>query len=518
MTSTISELSSHLKGLLYRCMESLQATKAAFYMTEGGSPYRVAASYGFNAKLVEELPPRHPVVERLLLSQKAFFVNGVAADPRIASVLFDVNTDRILVAPIFFHGQLLGFLDLRDKSGGKPFTHADLQSVMPILRDIFDFLSSRGAFGVKVSESRQKVSPEAKLIEMAGQVVSRRITNRPVTGEMLSESQINTVTVALQTIFAVPGVILAAFSAFGHLGNVQPVVVDGQPTPDALAKLDQKLRAWLEKQGAAVPDAGSPARVTLAPTGSGRPINGARLASILSAPVKIGAMKGLVLSVGFEQPPDRETQKLLTPYLDQVQETIRSSISTHSVRAMRQRVAEKLLEPDFETYPELVEHSRRVSALAEQLAHHHELPPDEIEMIRLAGLVHDVGMRKLDYDEIYTKPELSEAEKKLVTSHPVVSAALTADSPLGAEIGRLVLYHHERVDGTGYPEGLRGEQIPRGARILAICEAFIAMTTSTYQPAMPESAALIQLERNAGSQFDAEYARGLAEMLASEHR
>jgi HD-GYP domain-containing protein (c-di-GMP phosphodiesterase class II) len=99
-------------------------------------------------------------------------------------------------------------------------------------------------------------------------------------------------------------------------------------------------------------------------------------------------------------------------------------------------------------------------------------------------------------------------------AHPVVGAALIAESPLGPEIASIVLSHHERPDGTGYPDGMAAERIPIGSRIIHICEAFDAMTsTDSYQPPVQPNAAVGKIRRSAGTQFDAELTAKFAEML-----
>ena len=100
----------------------------------------------------------------------------------------------------------------------------------------------------------------------------------------------------------------------------------------------------------------------------------------------------------------------------------------------------------------------------------------------------------------------------------MVSAALIVDSGLGYEVAQIVLAHHERVDGKGYPKGLIREQIPLGSRILHICEAFDAMTASdSYQKPLPESEAIERIMRGGGAQFDAGFAQKFHQMMTAAH-
>src|SRR5215203_6153015 len=132
--------------------------------------------------------------------------------------------------------------------------------------------------------------------------------------------------------------------------------------------------------------------------------------------------------------------------------------------SLQLRIAEKLLEPDFSKYPELRRHSEAVSKLCESFARHLALTPAETERARIVGLVHDAGMRLLDYDRLYRKRDLTPEELGFLREHPSVGAALV-EPLLGPEIARAVLSHHERYDGRGYPHDLQGEEIPLLSRI-----------------------------------------------------
>lgn len=520
MENSLRQLEPRLKSILYQAVESIDALKAALYLSIDGNPYELVTHYGFRRGLPRTISGDDPIPGRLILAREPFFVNDPRTYPRLLETLFETDSQMIMVAPIFVKGQLIGFVDMRDKRGGKQFSHDDLEQVTPMIQDLLTLFAAEGLFGMKAAtRGESPANPRLDLkgiISTAEKTVNHLIHQKVSLGPMLTEEEIRPVETGLHTILTLPGTVLAAFSAFGHLGNVQPVAVSGPLADDAIEKFEGKLRTWLSKQGVEIPAEPSRTRISLSEGKARPPVNATRLNTILSAPVKVENMTGLVLSVGFESPPDRETQQKLTAYLDQIQQTIVHSISHHSMRAMRQTAAERLLEPDFTQYPELVEHSRRVSDLADRFATHMGLPPAEVEAIRIAGYVHDVGMRLLDYENLYTKPDLTAPELDVVRKHPVISAAMIARSALGPQIAEIVLYHHERPDGTGYPEGLQGEAIPQASRILGLCEAFVAMTEPNgYQPAMPESSAIIQIQRMAGAQFDRELATRFLEMIGS---
>ena len=147
-------------------------------------------------------------------------------------------------------------------------------------------------------------------------------------------------------------------------------------------------------------------------------------------------------------------------------------------------------------------HSAEVGELAARVAARLGLDTDQIELIRLAGSLHDVGKLAIP-EEILQKPgPLTEPERAILERHPQIGFRML-DS-LGVDpVADWVLHHHERWDGLGYPHRLRGDDIPLGARILFVADAFDAMTSDRlYRPGLTHAQALGELERCAGSQFD----------------
>ena len=148
-------------------------------------------------------------------------------------------------------------------------------------------------------------------------------------------------------------------------------------------------------------------------------------------------------------------------------------------------------------------HSQRVAALAETVATLLGWSGARIARIRLAGLLHDVGKLFVPVGVLAKPGVLDPSEQMQVRAHPAAGAALLRGVPEARAVLASVLYHHERWDGRGYPAGIARATIPADARLLAIADAFDAMTSfRPYTHRLPHDAALEEIARCAGTQFD----------------
>jgi diguanylate cyclase (GGDEF)-like protein/putative nucleotidyltransferase with HDIG domain len=149
------------------------------------------------------------------------------------------------------------------------------------------------------------------------------------------------------------------------------------------------------------------------------------------------------------------------------------------------------------------EHIRRIQQYAAMLADAASLSEADVQAVRTAALLHDVGNMAVP-EHILSKPDkLTHEEFERVKIHPRVGADILRHVPFGAPVADLVLCHHERWDGLGYPGGLRGTAIPMGARILAIADCYTTLQTDRpYRPARTEAEAITLLREYAGSAFD----------------
>ena len=208
----------------------------------------------------------------------------------------------------------------------------------------------------------------------------------------------------------------------------------------------------------------------------------------------------LSLSLGFatkksENDTFEEVFKIAENYM--YQRKLLSNKSVHN--AIIKSIQATMYERSFETE----EHSLRLAQYAGKIARKLNLPQGQRDEIELLAMLHDIGKIGVD-DNVLKKPgPLNDIEWIQMKRHPEIGYRIAISSPELSPIAEYILSHHERWDGKGYPRGLEGENIPIQARIIAVADAFDAMTSDRpYRERLPKEQAINEIKRNSGTQFD----------------
>ncbi len=189
------------------------------------------------------------------------------------------------------------------------------------------------------------------------------------------------------------------------------------------------------------------------------------------------------------------------------------------------KLYKRLLESYFSTVSALAEaietkdpytrgHSERVSMYAANIARAMNLTESEITGIRVAGLLHDIGKIGLQEGILLKFAPLTDAEFNVIKEHPVVSARIIDRAEFPWEVKSLARHHHERYDGSGYPDSIKGEDIPLGARILAVADTYEAlMADRPYRRGFPKEKTLEMIKEAAGTQLDPEIVKVFLDLV-----
>jgi len=161
----------------------------------------------------------------------------------------------------------------------------------------------------------------------------------------------------------------------------------------------------------------------------------------------------------------------------------------------------------FEKSNETEEHAERLAELSKELGKAMGLPEDKLDELELVAMLHDLGKISIDKGILTKEGKFSEEEWREIKKHPEVGYRIADSTPELNHIAEFILCHHEHWDGSGYPLGLSGTEIPLISRIISVVDAYDAMTQNrAYRKAMPVDMAVEEILRNAGTQFDPELA------------
>ena len=273
----------------------------------------------------------------------------------------------------------------------------------------------------------------------------------------------------------------------------------GHPAGDALlARLGQRLRAAAGRANARAYRLGGDEFCVLAPVdGDGEPVVEATTAALTESGTgfEVRSSYGVVLLPGEANDPAAALQL--------ADRRLYARKHGGGRAAAGQQTRDVLLQVLHEREPDLRGHVDDVAQLTVAVARRMELSAEDLDAVSRAAELHDVGKMAVP-DPILQKPgPLDEAEWSLMHQHTLVGERILTAAPALVPVARLVRSSHERWDGSGYPDGLAGEDIPLGSRIVSVCDAFHAMTSDRpYRRSMTPGEALAELERCAGCQFD----------------
>jgi putative nucleotidyltransferase with HDIG domain len=216
-----------------------------------------------------------------------------------------------------------------------------------------------------------------------------------------------------------------------------------------------------------------------------------------------GAVVGAV-GVAYDASARKQAEEELLRHAEQLRRTVEGA-----VLAMSHMVESR--------DPYTAGHERRVAELAAAIGGELGMAGEELDALRLAGTIHDIGKVAVPA-EILSKPgRVSAVEFELIKQHSQVGFDILADVDFGRPVAEMVLQHHERLDGSGYPRGLKGEDVMAEARILAVADVVEAMSSHRpYRAALGMEAALAEVREHAGAKYDAEVVASCVKLVEEQ--
>lgn len=174
-------------------------------------------------------------------------------------------------------------------------------------------------------------------------------------------------------------------------------------------------------------------------------------------------------------------------------------------KSMRNNIIKTIMHTLHEKNPREESHSKRVGELCKKIGLALHLPEVEVNLLNLAGFLHDIGKIAIDDRLLSKSDDLSADDISILRTHPEIGCRIIRSSYEVGELAEAILYHHERWDGTGYPKGLKGAEIPKHARVIAIADSFDAMTSRrSYRVLLSTEQAAEEIRKGSGTLYDPE--------------
>jgi hypothetical protein len=552
-------------------------SKAAFYALDPAqSVFRLKAHFGFGRTdhLAELLGRNDAVVNYLYEHREPTFLNNVNAAGKLTDLMVQATSTRILLAPLYLDGRIMGLVDVREKAGRRAFTQDDILEISDLLRrfaiELRRIADARGGGTIIHSDAAPQVErpldrvdtvtalpsplertsgystaqlgtaalfrrtgalppePEAEGGNQLPSAVSRALrlvedtlarSSPPkaaaAAGGGLTPREAEFIGLYLPTCLSYEEVEVAAVSSFVPGGATITIAGRRPLDADIAPALLENLEKIFAKTAVPFPFASDPSWRALDPPHAEAPaLRRAEIVSIQSSVLDSSAEGVMLFSLLFRHGLNPEAREALRAAHVVLRNILSGNRSEARFREAYRGLVNKLLEPGLQKRTALRTHSFNVGRMARKLAAQLGVAPMEVEQITVAGILHDVGMRELNYDTLYAKRTLTDEELSLLRQHSRVGAHLVEDIPWPYPIAPLIRHHHERWDGGGYPDGIRGDEIPLGSRIIHLCEAFDAMTSPTsYRSVLSDYQAIDILDSKAGTQFDPELAPEFKRMV-----
>ncbi|MBI2571861.1 MAG: HD domain-containing protein [Candidatus Schekmanbacteria bacterium] len=493
-------VADELKRELFSCIETIRARQGALLLLDRfGQELSLYASFGMYSDMKEEFPVAvgKGLAGRVAAHKKLAKIAVATAQGTLLEHLQKHGIYTYMAAPVTVEGDVIGVVELRNKVGREHFSGTDGAHLQEVIGHIAETIkkheasdkgSSSGGFG-KFIEGLHHLQSESKLLSLLGSVI-----------------------------FAA-----CSLEAFGMIAGSQKkgkmfVITESPAQPAFVESLRARLiDAYRQVADFDFPEEGFESTEQVNNERADIPLTGT-VRKVFTVPIRLARdVKGCFMFA-------RNRPEVFSGDDRRIAVTMASALVTlldhHSSSELVHRsylsTVKALLGSAEEIVPQIRKHSYLTALYSKKLAQRLQMSEIEIEALTVAALLHDIGLRRVA-PELLRKPTLTEEEREIFRKHPVETVEILSSVEFPYEVVPLIRQHHERWDGRGYPDGLQGESILLGARILSIAEAYSAMvTTMPFRAAKSAPVARQEISQGAGTQFDPQLAREFLLVLADD--
>jgi len=495
------------KKIIFQCMEKNETTRALLYlMDEMSGDFVLVAHYGY-LKIGDSFKVydfSHPVVELVRRKRDAFFINDFTLEPVVKDFYTSLGINNVQITPIYHKDRIFGFLEERNRAANQKYNEKTIENSKKIVEEIrqtLSFFDTRE----KKEEKKKVTGNREEYLRTLKEIIIRFSSFKkyiPAISEFFIASA-ELLTTAVNYDIAFLSIGLGA-NSIDLIYSKLPLSIRGKKAlinsakelfPSRSAKGEVYSQFFYGRlRGDEIRDV-PPTFYTVKVL---EKRNLKVYLCLLKNEKNYYNAKELVHIGGYN--------KILTGYFERLFRDYRCNETFIGLILNLLELSKKKAEV-FE------KHSLNTAKYARLIAEKVSDDMDFIDLVTIAALLHDIGILLID-SNLYSKTSLTHEDVEKIKQHTLVCMNFLSKIRMPEEVKEMIKYHHERYDGFGYPEGLKADEIPLGARIIAVAEAFETMTgEERYKKPVSFEEAIEELRRNAGDQFDPELVVALESVL-----
>ncbi|HEY4484967.1 MAG TPA: HD domain-containing phosphohydrolase [Nitrospiria bacterium] len=445
------------------------------------------------------IPLGEGIAGRVARTGHSYFTGEAARDRVINKEIgrqIGVATQNLLCVPLKIGRRVLGVLEVLNKKDRKPFKREDL--------DLLDAIAAQVA--TVIENVRLFSKYEAKVRKLKHQKEINRLLNSTFDEKQIQSRAMEAATKLME---AEVGSLLLIDEERQELFFEVALGARGERVREVRLKIGEGIAGWVAKKGEPVLVADAQKDPRFAKKVDERSAFVTR--NMICVPVRIkGKLIGVLQAINKIGPLpfsrwDLEDFQTLS---DQVAVAIENANLYKELKEAFYGTAEALGDAIEAKDAYTAGHTRRVLSYSMMMGRRLELSDEELERLKLAALLHDIGKIGIE-DSILRKPgRLDDSERKRMEEHTIIGPKIVARVKQLRKVVPGIMHHHEEFDGSGYPKALKGEQIPLTSRIISVADCFDAMTTDRpYRKGLSIKTALDEIHKMAGTQFDGKVVR-----------
>jgi HD-GYP domain-containing protein (c-di-GMP phosphodiesterase class II) len=504
--SALADPDEILQGLSRFLKKTVKSRWAVVYLLDQNrrdfAPARSAGLPSRYMRLFSEmplLPEQFPLLKTIIRRKQHLLIMDAGQDERmIPSLRHFLRNLNLLAVPMVVRNQVTGVVFVARGNSLPPFTQQEVAIVGEVVSHAALLVSHIRLFDESLDmaiEMAKRIDIIATLDEI-NKAISSSLNRNQVIETALEQIE-RVISYDLVAVLAKDKLGLCVMASHGTLENIPSRFQPGEMISDRCLA----LQAFTASKSRYIPDLSQLKR--LSKTDRALAVTG--IATLLAIPLTSRAASSGVLLLGSSQPGRfaREDTFVCEKIAAQMAVALENARLFEEMRSLFFSTVSSLANAIDAKSPWTKGHSERVMHLSARLAKSMGLPEDLVERVRLGGLLHDIGKIGI-IEALLEKPTmLSEDEFPPMRLHPEKGVAILAPIEQLQDILPAILHHHEWYDGSGYPTGLKGENIPIESRIIAVADAFDAMAADRpYRRGFSSDEAIAELKRCAGQQFD----------------